>query len=89
MPSASFSHLPPLFVTSRDGLSRVRLQEISTLVSALSFGIHLFASFAFTSAAQAAKLYERCLVVCANYPKYWMRYVDFMETKGGREIEKY
>ncbi|XP_054782904.1 uncharacterized protein LOC129290211 isoform X2 [Prosopis cineraria] len=53
MPSASFSHLPPLFVTSRDGLSRVRLQEISTLVSALSFGIHLFASFAFTSAAQS------------------------------------
>ncbi|KAJ1426198.1 Tetratricopeptide-like helical domain superfamily [Sesbania bispinosa] len=34
----------------------------------------------------AVKLYERCLIVCANYPDYWMRYVDFMETKGGREI---
>ncbi|XP_054777377.1 pre-mRNA-processing factor 39-2 isoform X3 [Prosopis cineraria] len=37
----------------------------------------------------AVKLYERCLIVCANYPEYWMRYVDFMETKGGREIAKY
>ncbi|KAE9602926.1 hypothetical protein Lal_00050182 [Lupinus albus] len=35
------------------------------------------------------KLYERCLVVCANYPEFWMRYVDFMETKGGREIANY
>ncbi|TKY60102.1 Pre-mRNA-processing factor 39 [Spatholobus suberectus] len=34
----------------------------------------------------AVKLYERCLIVCANYPEYWMRYVDFMESKGGREI---
>ncbi|KAF7840405.1 Pre-mRNA-processing factor 39 [Senna tora] len=37
----------------------------------------------------AVKLYERCLIVCANYPEYWMRYVDFMETKGGREIANY
>ncbi|KAK4858685.1 hypothetical protein QYF36_020477 [Acer negundo] len=32
------------------------------------------------------KLYERCLIPCANYPEFWMRYVDFMESKGGREI---
>ncbi|WJX47347.1 hypothetical protein P8452_34048 [Trifolium repens] len=37
----------------------------------------------------AVKLYERCLIVCANYPDYWMRYTDFMETKGGREIANY
>ncbi|MED6106430.1 hypothetical protein PIB30_004662 [Stylosanthes scabra] len=37
----------------------------------------------------AVKLYERCLIVCANYPEYWMRYVEFMETKGGREIANY
>ncbi|KAG5025253.1 hypothetical protein JHK86_021167 [Glycine max] len=37
----------------------------------------------------AVKLYERCLIVCANYPEYWMRYVDFMEAKGGREIANY
>ncbi|KAK9022796.1 hypothetical protein V6N11_003038 [Hibiscus sabdariffa] len=34
----------------------------------------------------AVKLYERCLIPCANYPEFWMRYVDFMESKGGREI---
>ncbi|XP_025640357.1 pre-mRNA-processing factor 39-2-like isoform X2 [Arachis hypogaea] len=37
----------------------------------------------------AVKLYERCLIVCANYPEYWMRYVEFMETRGGREIANY
>ncbi|XAR66662.1 hypothetical protein NMG60_11012964 [Bertholletia excelsa] len=32
------------------------------------------------------KLYERCLIPCASYPEFWMRYVDYMETKGAREI---
>ncbi|KAL5577132.1 hypothetical protein UlMin_018831 [Ulmus minor] len=32
------------------------------------------------------KTYERCLIPCANYPEFWMRYVEFVETKGGREI---
>ncbi|KAH9797603.1 tetratricopeptide repeat (TPR)-like superfamily protein [Citrus sinensis] len=35
------------------------------------------------------KLYERCLIPCADYPEFWMRYVDFMESKGGREIASY
>ncbi|XP_006355594.1 uncharacterized protein [Solanum tuberosum] len=34
----------------------------------------------------ALKLYERCLISCANYPEFWIRYVDFMETRGGREL---
>ncbi|KAL6544901.1 hypothetical protein OROMI_023763 [Orobanche minor] len=34
----------------------------------------------------AMKLYERCLIPCANYPEFWMRYVDFLEAKGGREL---
>ncbi|KAK9696904.1 hypothetical protein RND81_08G004400 [Saponaria officinalis] len=34
----------------------------------------------------AVKLYERCLVSCAYYPEFWMRYVDFVESKGGKEI---
>ncbi|KAI3709904.1 hypothetical protein L2E82_39672 [Cichorium intybus] len=34
----------------------------------------------------ALKLYERCLIPCANYPEFWMRYVEFMESKGGREL---
>ncbi|MCI19827.1 pre-mRNA-processing factor 39-like, partial [Trifolium medium] len=37
----------------------------------------------------AVKLYERCLIVCANSPDYWTRYADFMEAKGGREIANY
>ncbi|KAL2343223.1 hypothetical protein Fmac_004508 [Flemingia macrophylla] len=37
----------------------------------------------------AVKLYERCLIVCAKYPEYWMRYVDFMEANGGREVANY
>ncbi|KAB1208577.1 Pre-mRNA-processing factor 39 [Morella rubra] len=37
----------------------------------------------------AVKLYERCLIPCANYPEYWMRYVQFVESKGGREIATY
>ncbi|PPR83599.1 hypothetical protein GOBAR_AA37116 [Gossypium barbadense] len=37
----------------------------------------------------AVKLYERCLIPCANYPEFWMRYVDFMESKGGREIANF
>lgn len=35
---------------------------------------------------QAIKLYEKCLIPCANYPEFWMRYVDFLEAKGGREL---
>uniref|UniRef100_A0A2P2L1A7 Pre-mRNA-processing factor 39 n=1 Tax=Rhizophora mucronata TaxID=61149 RepID=A0A2P2L1A7_RHIMU len=37
----------------------------------------------------AVKLYERCLIPCANYPEFWMRYVEFMESKGGREIANF
>ncbi|XVE51547.1 hypothetical protein DITRI_Ditri02bG0050700 [Diplodiscus trichospermus] len=37
----------------------------------------------------AVKLYERCLIPCANYPEFWMRYVDFMESKGGRELANF
>ncbi|KAJ0960246.1 hypothetical protein J5N97_001921 [Dioscorea zingiberensis] len=37
----------------------------------------------------AVKLSERCLIPCANYPEFWMRYVDFMEINGGREIANY
>ncbi|KAM1679223.1 hypothetical protein ACFXTN_035813 [Malus domestica] len=37
----------------------------------------------------AIKLYKRCLIPCANYPEFWMHYVDFMEINGGREIANY
>ncbi|XP_049936494.1 pre-mRNA-processing factor 39-1 isoform X2 [Nymphaea colorata] len=32
------------------------------------------------------KLYERCLIPCASYPEFWIRYVQSIEAKGGREI---
>ncbi|XWS18595.1 hypothetical protein CRYUN_Cryun32bG0058000 [Craigia yunnanensis] len=37
----------------------------------------------------AVKLYERCLIPCASYPEFWMRYVDFVESKGGRVIANF
>lgn len=35
---------------------------------------------------QALEVFERCLISCANYPEFWIRYVEFMESKGGREL---
>ncbi|KAJ6819943.1 uncharacterized protein M6B38_398540 [Iris pallida] len=32
------------------------------------------------------KLYERCLIPCANYSEFWIRYMEFVDAKGGREI---
>ncbi|XP_073318022.1 pre-mRNA-processing factor 39-1-like isoform X3 [Primulina huaijiensis] len=32
------------------------------------------------------KLYERCLIACANYPEYWIRYVLCMEASGSMEL---
>ncbi|KAK3121595.1 hypothetical protein QOZ80_8BG0656860 [Eleusine coracana subsp. coracana] len=34
----------------------------------------------------AVKLYERCLIPCANYSEFWIRYVEYVDAKGGREI---
>lgn len=35
---------------------------------------------------QVVKLYERCLIACANYPEYWIRYVLCMETSGSVDL---
>ncbi|XP_011625868.1 uncharacterized protein LOC18440935 isoform X1 [Amborella trichopoda] len=35
------------------------------------------------------RLYERCLICCANYPEFWIRYVLHMEAEGGREISNF
>ncbi|KAJ8443970.1 hypothetical protein Cgig2_020816 [Carnegiea gigantea] len=32
------------------------------------------------------KLYERCLVACANYPEFWIRYILCMEASGSNEL---
>ncbi|BBN13071.1 pre-mRNA-processing factor 39 [Marchantia polymorpha subsp. ruderalis] len=34
---------------------------------------------------KVVKLYERCLIACANYPEYWIRYVQRMEEEGNME----
>nr|AEF01213.1 PRP39 [x Doritaenopsis hybrid cultivar] len=35
---------------------------------------------------KVVKLYERCLIACANYPEYWIRYVLCMEASGSMEL---
>ncbi|TVU06386.1 hypothetical protein EJB05_49598, partial [Eragrostis curvula] len=37
----------------------------------------------------AVKLYERCLIPCANYSEFWIRYAEYVDAKGGREIASY
>lgn len=32
------------------------------------------------------KLYERCLVACANYPEFWIRYILCMEASGSNDL---
>ncbi|GLJ52711.1 hypothetical protein SUGI_1122340 [Cryptomeria japonica] len=32
------------------------------------------------------KLFERCLIACANYPEYWIRYVQCMQAAGSMEV---
>ncbi|KAL6505253.1 hypothetical protein OROGR_025070 [Orobanche gracilis] len=35
---------------------------------------------------KVVKLYERCLIACARYPEYWIRYVLCMEDSGSMEL---
>ncbi|KAJ6852808.1 pre-mRNA-processing factor 39 isoform X1 [Iris pallida] len=35
---------------------------------------------------KVVKLYERCLIACANYPEYWIRYVLHMEATGSMDL---
>nr|KJB11039.1 hypothetical protein B456_001G237700 [Gossypium raimondii] len=35
---------------------------------------------------KVVKLYERCLIACANYPEYWIRYVLCMEASGRMDL---
>ncbi|XP_010494814.1 PREDICTED: uncharacterized protein LOC104771902 isoform X2 [Camelina sativa] len=52
---------------------------------------HAYLSFAesYEDFDWAIKLYERCLIPCANYTEFWFRYVDFVENKGGRELANF
>lgn len=35
---------------------------------------------------QVVKLYERCLIACASYPEYWIRYILCMEASGSKDL---
>ncbi|KAL8259014.1 hypothetical protein R6Q59_026967 [Mikania micrantha] len=35
---------------------------------------------------KVVKLYERCLIACANYPEYWIRYILCMEVSGSMDL---
>lgn len=35
---------------------------------------------------QTVKLYERCLIACANYSDYWIRFVQRMDVEGKVEL---
>uniref|UniRef100_A0A7N0U2W6 Pre-mRNA-processing factor 39 n=1 Tax=Kalanchoe fedtschenkoi TaxID=63787 RepID=A0A7N0U2W6_KALFE len=37
----------------------------------------------------AVKLYERCLIPCALYTDFWIRYAQLLENKGGRELANF
>ncbi|KAF7804603.1 Pre-mRNA-processing factor 39 [Senna tora] len=36
--------------------------------------------------SKVVKLYERCVIACANYPEYWIRYVLCMEASGSMDL---
>ncbi|KAL3029130.1 hypothetical protein AAZX31_03G148500 [Glycine max] len=36
--------------------------------------------------SKIVKLYERCVIACANYPEYWIRYVLCMEASGSMDL---
>eukprot|EP00741_Cyanophora_paradoxa_P016313 tig00020911_g15750.t1 len=35
--------------------------------------------------ARARKLYERCIIPCANYPEFWHRYGEWLDAAGERK----
>ncbi|XP_024539543.1 pre-mRNA-processing factor 39 isoform X2 [Selaginella moellendorffii] len=35
---------------------------------------------------KVVKLFERCLIACANYPEYWIRYVEYLEKQNNLEM---
>ncbi|KAH0854870.1 LOW QUALITY PROTEIN: hypothetical protein HID58_031354, partial [Brassica napus] len=54
------------------------------LVECLLFLCYIF--LVFSSDHHVVKLYERCLVACANYPEYWIRYVLSMGSSGSMDL---
>lgn len=58
---------------------------ISSLATVMAIGCVVI-SLLFFLMNQVVKLYERCLIACANYPEYWIRYVLSMEASGSLDL---
>lgn len=56
------------------------------VVSSIYVTTNLFVDWQLYLCAQVVKLYERCLIACARYPEYWIRYVLCMEASGSMEL---
>jgi hypothetical protein len=39
------------------------------------------------SRERMVKLFERCIIPCCNYPKYWFNYINYLEYRSVRENE--
>lgn len=39
------------------------------------------------SRERVIKLYERCIIACCNYPKFWFAYINYLEQRSVREGE--
>ncbi|XP_023004937.1 pre-mRNA-processing factor 39 isoform X1 [Cucurbita maxima] len=35
---------------------------------------------------KVVKLYERCVIACANYPEYWVRYILYMQASDSMDL---
>jgi hypothetical protein len=46
----------------------------------------MFSDDTFFLPFQVIKLYERCVIACASYSEFWIRYVQCMEDKGSLEL---
>lgn len=45
-----------------------------------------FSIFVCIFCEQVVKLYERCVIACANYPEYWIRYILCMQANNSIDL---
>ncbi|KAG1654195.1 hypothetical protein FOA52_004570 [Chlamydomonas sp. UWO 241] len=83
-------------ISSRDAVSRIRSYEegikrayfhVKALDAPQLSNWAKYLDFLEAAGDDAATVtvYERCLVPCAAYPEFWMRYVRWLETAGRRD----
>ncbi|XP_020867264.1 pre-mRNA-processing factor 39 isoform X3 [Arabidopsis lyrata subsp. lyrata] len=52
----------------------------------INAGVFLTICLSGKEGPSVVKLYERCVVACANYPGYWIRYVSKMRASGSTDL---